>query len=71
MLYYLISVGDKWHSAADRDECQCARVALAAAGRGGPPASRQSTVVGAMCHAVVLGVLFSLPSYLYSAVPFR
>ncbi|XP_039745904.1 MOB kinase activator-like 2 isoform X2 [Pararge aegeria] len=24
-----------------------------------------------MCHAVVLGVLFSLPSYLYSAVPFR
>ncbi|XP_053599886.1 MOB kinase activator-like 2 isoform X3 [Plodia interpunctella] len=24
-----------------------------------------------MCHAVVLGVLFSLPSYLYSVVPFR
>ncbi|XP_028041888.1 MOB kinase activator-like 2 isoform X3 [Bombyx mandarina] len=24
-----------------------------------------------MCHAVVLGVLFSLPSYLYSAVPSR
>ncbi|KAI5632951.1 mob1/phocein family domain-containing protein [Phthorimaea operculella] len=24
-----------------------------------------------MCHAVVLGVLFSLPSYIYSAVPFR
>ncbi|XP_023945480.1 MOB kinase activator-like 2 isoform X2 [Bicyclus anynana] len=24
-----------------------------------------------MCHAVVLGVLFSLPSYLYAAVPFR
>ncbi|KPJ16260.1 hypothetical protein RR48_08265 [Papilio machaon] len=23
-----------------------------------------------MCHAVVLGVLFSLPSYLYAAVPF-
>ncbi|KAF9818399.1 hypothetical protein SFRURICE_017821 [Spodoptera frugiperda] len=31
----------------------------------------QRSVVGVMCHAVVLGVLFSLPSYLYSAVPFR
>ncbi|XP_021199274.2 MOB kinase activator-like 2 isoform X2 [Helicoverpa armigera] len=29
------------------------------------------SVARAMCHAVVLGVLFSLPSYLYSAVPFR
>ncbi|XP_050362666.1 MOB kinase activator-like 2 isoform X1 [Nymphalis io] len=29
------------------------------------------SVVPVMCHAVVLGVLFSLPSYLYSAVPFR
>uniref|UniRef100_A0A2A4J5R3 MOB kinase activator-like 2 n=1 Tax=Heliothis virescens TaxID=7102 RepID=A0A2A4J5R3_HELVI len=31
----------------------------------------ERSVIRAMCHAVVLGVLFSLPSYLYSAVPFR
>lgn len=37
-------------------------------GRGGAPCA---PVVAVMCHAVVLGVLFSLPSYLYSAVPFR
>ncbi|XP_061705934.1 MOB kinase activator-like 2 isoform X2 [Cydia pomonella] len=36
------------------------------AGTGG-----QASVVAEMCHAVVLGVLFSLPSYLYAAVPFR
>lgn len=48
-----------------------------AAGRGAqsPPressASEHRAVVPVMCHAVVLGVLFSLPSYLYSAVPFR
>lgn len=38
--------------------------------RGGGEGAR-SSVVAEMCHAVVLGVLFSLPSYLYSAVPFR
>ncbi|XP_031763438.1 MOB kinase activator-like 2 isoform X3 [Galleria mellonella] len=31
---------------------------------------RRPVVIG-MCHAVVLGVLFSLPSYIYSAVAFR
>ncbi|GBP07477.1 MOB kinase activator-like 2 [Eumeta japonica] len=36
-----------------------------------PPVGRRGGSVGVMCHAVVLGVLFSLPSYLYSAVPFR
>lgn len=52
------------------EECG-ARAGAAQSKRIAADQSIHYSVIAVMCHAVVLGVLFSLPSYLYSAVPFR